>query len=169
MNNLNKFLSLSVIITILNAQAVNWGGELSIQLKQISDLNFSSDAKKIAMVVRSAIIEGEKSEYLNQIWVANTDGSEITKFTYNEKSSTHPRFSPDGNFLAFLSARSSKKPQIWILRSNGGEAWQFTYEKDGVGSFKWSPDGDRKKRKREKRCHFGRPKFLIFTYLFKYI
>ena len=91
MNNLSKFLSLSVFITILNAQTVNWNGELSIQLKQISDLTFSSDAKKIAMVVRSAIIEGEKSEYLNQIWVANTDGSEITKFTYNEKSSTHGR------------------------------------------------------------------------------
>ena len=143
MNNLSKFLSLSVFITILNAQTVNWNGELSIQLKQISDLTFSSDAKKIAMVVRSAIIEGEKSEYLNQIWVANTDGSEITKFTYNEKSSTHPRFSPDGNFLAFLSARSSKIPQIWIMRSSGGEAWQFTNEKDGVSSFKWSPDGDK--------------------------
>ena len=132
MNILNKLFSLFVFLNLVNAQTVNWSGEVSIQLRQISDLNFSKNAKKIAMVVRTAIIEGEKSEYLNQLWVAKTDGSEIAKFTYNEKSSTHPRFSPDGKFLAFLSLRSEKQ-QIWVMRTSGGEAWQFTFDKQGVG------------------------------------
>ncbi|GIS56598.1 MAG: hypothetical protein CM1200mP1_05360 [Candidatus Neomarinimicrobiota bacterium] len=60
------------------------------------------------MVVREALIDEEKSEYLNQIWVSNQFSKPI-KFTHHEKSSTHPRFSPDGDFLVFLSSRSEKQ------------------------------------------------------------
>ena len=141
MHYLKRLLSLSLFIFSLSGQALNWSPEVSIQLKRISDLNFSTDGNHIAMVVREALIEGEKSEYLTQIWVSINDGEDLTQFTYNNKSSSHPRFSPDGQYLAFVSKRSDK-PQIWMMRSNGGEAWQFSHEKEGVGSFKWSSKGD---------------------------
>ena len=138
---MKKFLSFTILIIIVNAQPKVWTPELSINVNQISDLNFSN-SDKVAMVVRHAKIEGEKSEYLNQIWLSNTKINNIRQFTYHEKSSTHPRFSPDGNYLAFLSARTDTT-QIWIMQVDGGEAWQFSYEKQGVGSFKWSPSGDK--------------------------
>ena len=138
---MKKLLSFTILIIIANAQPKDWTPELSIKVKSISDLNFSNN-NQIAMVVREALIDGKKSEYLSQIWVSHSDNSEPTKFTHYEKSSTHPRFSPDGKFLAFLSSRSEKQ-QIWVMRTNGGEAWQFTFEKQGVGSFKWSPDGNK--------------------------
>jgi dipeptidyl aminopeptidase/acylaminoacyl peptidase len=134
-------LSFTILIIIVNAQPKDWTPELSINVNQISDLNFSN-SDKVAMVVRHAKIEGEKSEYLNQIWLSNTKINNIRQFTYHEKSSTHPRFSPDGSYLAFLSART-EKTQIWLMQVDGGEAWQFSYEKQGVGSFKWSPSGDK--------------------------
>ena len=138
---MKKLLSFTILILIVNAQPKDWTPELSIKVKSISDLNFSNN-NQIAMVVREALIDGKKSEYLSQIWVSHSDNSEPTKFTHYEKSSTHPRFSPDGKFLAFLSSRSEKQ-QIWVMRTNGGEAWQFTFEKQGAGSFKWSPDGNK--------------------------
>ena len=138
---MKKLLSFTILIIIANAQPKDWTPELSIKVKSISDLNFSNN-NQIAMVVREALIDGKKSEYLSQIWVSHSDNSEPTQFTHYEKSSTHPRFSPDGKFLAFLSSRSEKQ-QIWVMRTNGGEAWQFTFEKQGVGSFKWSPDGNK--------------------------
>ena len=138
---MKKLLSFTILIIIANAQPKDWTPELSIKVKSISDLNFSNN-NQIAMVVREALIDGKKSEYLSQIWVSHSDNSEPTKFTHYEKSSTHPRFSPDGKFLAFLSSRSEKQ-QIWVMRTNGGEAWQFTFEKQGAGSFKWSPDGNK--------------------------
>ena len=136
--NLLQFICLIVIV---NAQPKGWTPELSININQITDLTFSN-SDKVAIVVRHAKIEGEKSEYLNQIWLSNTKTNNIRQFTYNEKSSTHPRFSPDGNYLAFLSART-EKTQIWLMQVDGGEAWQFSHEKQGVGSFKWSPDGNK--------------------------
>ena len=136
-----KLLSFTFLIIFINAQSKGWTPELSININQISDLNFSNN-DKIAMVIRTANIEGEKSEYVNQIWLSDTNIDDNKQFTYHEKSSTHPRFSPNGEFLAFLSSRP-KKQQIWVMRTSGGEAWQFTYEKQGVGSFKWSPSGEK--------------------------
>ncbi len=141
MFNYKRLLSFTFLIIFINAQSKGWTPELSININQISDLNFSN-SNKVAMVIRHAQIEGEKSEYLNQIWLSDTNIDDIKQFTYHEKSSTHPRFSPNGEFLAFLSSRP-KKQQIWVMRTSGGEAWQFTYEKQGVGSFKWSPSGDK--------------------------
>ena len=145
---LNKYSLKNILLLIIaflvinvNAQSKVWTPEISIKIKQISDLNFSNN-NKIAMVVREALTDGEKSEYLSQIWLSHTDFSEPIQFTYHEKSSTHPRFSPDGKFLAFISDRV-EKPQIWVIRTSGGEAWQFTFEKQGVGSFKWSPNGSK--------------------------
>ena len=140
MHYFKKLLSLSFFIISLSGQALNWAPELSIQLKKISDLNISDKSNKISFVVREALIEGEKSEYLSQIWVANTDGSDLVQFTYDKKSNTHPRFSPDGKYLAFISKRS-EKPQIWIMNIAGGGPWQFTHEKQGAGAFHWSPNG----------------------------
>ena len=140
MSNYKKLLIFTLLIIFINGQSKGWTPEISININQISDLNFSNN-DKIAMVIRGAHIEGEKSEYINQIWLSDTNIDDIKQFTYHEKSSAHPRFSPDGKFLAFLSSRP-KKQQIWVMRTSGGEAWQFTYEKQGVGSFKWSPSGD---------------------------
>ena len=141
MSSYKKLLGFILLTIFINAQSKGWTPELSININQISDLNFSN-SNKVAMVIRHAQIEGEKSEYLNQIWLSDTNIDDIKQFTYHEKSSTHPRFSPNGEFLAFLSSRL-KKQQIWVMRTSGGEAWQFTYEKQGVGSFKWSPSGDK--------------------------
>ena len=141
MFNFKKLSIIAFLVINVNAQPKVWTPEISIKIKQISDLNFSNN-NKIAMVVREALTDGEKSEYLSQIWLSHTDFSEPIQFTYHEKSSTHPRFSPDGKFLAFISDRV-EKPQIWVIRTSGGEAWQFTFEKQGVGSFKWSPNGSK--------------------------
>ena len=117
MFNYRKLLSYTFLIIIVNAQTKVWTPEMSIKVKLISDLNFSKD-NKIAMVVREALIDEEKSEYLNQIWVSKANLSKPIKFTHHEKSSTHPRFSPDGEYLAFLSSRSEKQ-QIWVMRTSG--------------------------------------------------
>ena len=144
-------------------EPTGWTPELQMQYRAIQGTAVSPDGNLIAYVVRQPVMEGDKSEYLSHIWLASADGSSNRQFTRGEKSATSPRFSPDGNLLAFSSSRSDTN-QIWVMPVSGGEAWRVTDSDNGVGSFRWSPDGsliaysrrdpdtdEEKKAKKEKR------------------
>ena len=138
----NFLLALFILfISFAKSQESIWTPEESMKIKSISQVNMSEDGKYITYVVREAIMEEEKSEYLSQIWVSATDKSFNEKYTHSKKSSTSPKFSPNGKSIAFLSLRSGKN-QIWIMNSFGGEAKQITESKDGIKTFKWSSDGE---------------------------
>lgn len=167
MKKLLAILCLAILILpTLSGQdeSVSWTLDHAMKFKRISGTTFSPDGKHVAYVVRTPSMEGEKSEYTSQIWVAATDGSMNVPYTHSESSSFAPAFSPDGTYLTFLSGRE-KKTQIWNMRLMGGEAEVLTDCEKGVSSFQWSPTGTRiaftmtdsdteeeKKAKKEKRA-----------------
>ncbi len=116
-----------------------WTRALCMEFQTIRDVVISPDGEWIAYVVREALMEGEKSEYLSHIWMVSADGKVNVQYTRGEKSCTSPAFSPDGQYLAFTTSRG-KKSQVWVMRMTGGEAEQVTEAKAGVSSFRWSPD-----------------------------
>jgi dipeptidyl aminopeptidase/acylaminoacyl peptidase len=121
-----------------------WTPDVMIKFKRVGGTAISPDGKWVAYTVSTPIMEGEKSEFLTQIWVVSGDGKSNTQYTYGEKSCTRPAFSPDGKSLAFLSSRgASGKNQVWRLRMTGGEAEEITNAKSGVNLFQWSPDSRR--------------------------
>ena len=63
--------------------------------------------------------------------------------TADHQSSSQPRWSPDGKYLAFLSARDEGKTQLWLLNRFGGEAQRLTDTAQDVDDVAWSPDGRR--------------------------
>ena len=78
---------------------------------------------------------------MTQIWLATTDGKENFQITFNDKSSTNPKWSPDGNWIAFTSNRKDNRNNLYVLPVRGGEAEQMTDVKTAVSNFEWSPDG----------------------------
>ncbi len=106
--------------------------------KRIADPQFSPGGKYIAFTV-TTVNESENS-YHKDIWVVTSDGKDLRQFTTNNSSSFHPRWSPDGKKLCFLSNRSDAV-QIWIASMNGGEPYQITSLYTGINSFIWSKDG----------------------------
>ena len=134
------FLALPGTLVGQQGTPAGWTPELSMKLKNVGGVRVSPDARRVAYTVSQAVMTPERSEYVTQIWMANTDGSDPLQLTFAEKSSDNPQWSPDGKLIAFTSSRSGKG-NLYVLRLIGGEAEQITDAKTGVGNFAWSPDG----------------------------
>ncbi len=108
------------------------------QIQTVHDPQLSSDGQWVAYSVDKSTLKTDKNE--TRIWMVPTSGGDPLPLTAEGVSSSHPRWSPDGKFLAFLSARNEGKAHIWLLNRLGGEAQQLTDRPQDVEDFSWSPD-----------------------------
>jgi len=118
-----------------------WTPELQTKVKTLGAPRVSPDGKRVAYTVINEMMSADKSEFVTQIFLSNTDGSDAVQITFGDKSSTNPKWSPDGRSLAFTSNRKDNKNNLYLLRLNGGEAEPVTDLKSNIADFEWSPDG----------------------------
>jgi dipeptidyl aminopeptidase/acylaminoacyl peptidase len=133
-------LSVLAVARVLTADR-GWTPDLILKVKRVGPVVPSPDATRVAFVVGEALTEGEKSEFNSQIHLASADGSLSFQLTRGDKSATAPQWSPDGQWIGFLSARGGDKTNLFRIRVAGGEAEQLTAEKGSIASFAWAPDG----------------------------
>jgi dipeptidyl aminopeptidase/acylaminoacyl peptidase len=108
-----------------------------ISLHRLSEPQLSPDAKWIAYTVSTPDLEANHS--VRDIWLVPTTAGEPRQLTRGG-SDTRPRWSPDGQKLAFISARNGT-PQIYWIALAGGEATRLTNLSTGADNELWSPDG----------------------------
>lgn len=112
-------------------------------LRTVSDPQLSPDGSAVAYVVKT--IDLAKDKQPTNLWLINWDGSGRRALTFGDDSCAHPRWSPDGRWLAFLSSRGDDNEcdQLWLLPRAGGEAEKITTLRTGVEDFAWAPDSSR--------------------------
>ena len=122
------------------------------RIQSVGDIAVSPDGEWVAYSVGTTNVEEDTTS--SDLYMVNRDASERIQLTHTQDSGeSHPRFSPDGRYLAFISARNdgssdddddpAAKSQVWLLNRAGGEARRLTEMPGGVSGFEWSPDSAR--------------------------
>jgi len=137
---LRNLLVACFLLPVVAIAQKNWTPEQCLKIKNITSVRVSPDGAKILYTVREAVMTDDRSEYVNQIWLCNADGSNAIQLTKGEKNSSNPKWSLDGKWIAFTSSRDSKN-NLYVLPVGGGEAEKVTDIKTSVGEYDWSHDG----------------------------
>ncbi len=111
------------------------------QIHEVHDPQISPDGGSIAYSVKTPLLKEDKNE--ERIWMIPVAGGEAIALTVEGTSSSHPRWSPDGKYLAYLSARNDGKTQVWLLNRLGGEAQRLTNTPQDIDELAWAPDSTR--------------------------
>jgi dipeptidyl aminopeptidase/acylaminoacyl peptidase len=111
-------------------------------LLEVRDPQRSPDGQWVAYTVTRAIKDADKDD--TDVWMVSWDGTRQIQLTHTPDNETSPRWSPDNQYLAFLSSRQGATGgQIWLMHRAGGEAFKLTDVKGGISDFAWSPDSKR--------------------------
>jgi len=105
-----------------------------------SDPQLHPNGVKVAYVVSRMDFDDDR--YNRSIWI--WDGDAATQFTHGPID-FRPRWSPDGDSLAFLRSSGEKgvATQVAMIGTNGGEASVITDFGLGASEAEWSPDSSR--------------------------
>jgi dipeptidyl aminopeptidase/acylaminoacyl peptidase len=110
-----------------------------LTLQTVGAVQISPDGKWVAYTVGYG--DFKQDAFVNQIWLADVNSRRTFQVTRGDKSSTTPRWSPDGAWLTFLSNRIEDKNQIFAINPLGGESIQLTKSETAINNFAWSEDG----------------------------
>ena len=99
--------------------------------------DITADGRLMAYVVQR--LDEEEDRALTDIYLYDFANRQTRRLTNSGKDRA-PRFSPDGQRLAFVSSREGKS-QLYILDMAGGEAWPLPTKEPVGGEPIWWPDG----------------------------
>ena len=111
------------------------------RLMTVSDPQVDPAGQWVAYTVTGTDSVADK--IYSHIWMTSWDGARSVQLTSRAKESENtPRFSPDGKWLAFVSARGDDKSddQLWLMDRGGGEGRPLAGIRGSVVDFTWSPD-----------------------------
>jgi dipeptidyl aminopeptidase/acylaminoacyl peptidase len=151
------FFFLLVIVLLASAQAAD-KPKLTLDeffnSVEITGVQLSPDGQ--SLVISTDRADWDQNIFRDDLWLYRDDqrgGGSLSQLTQSGYDS-QPQWSPDGRWIAFLSARGAAKggrtceqasvsdeiPQLYLISPAGGEAFPVTQGDEKVHAFAWSAD-----------------------------
>ncbi|HXF43757.1 MAG TPA: S9 family peptidase [Pyrinomonadaceae bacterium] len=123
-------------LTTAFSQQDGFNFEDLMRVKRVSDPQVSPDGRLVAYVVGTTDMASNK--VVNQIFLFDLSNPQkpAKQLTSGNTSSTSPRWSPDGEKIAFVTGG-----QIWLMDTDGRSRKQITDISTGASQPVWSPNG----------------------------
>lgn len=117
--------------------------EMIVDMRVPSQPRISPDGTMVAFVVAPLGRAGDHP--VTEIWIAPANGSSpARRFTAGTANDIAPRWSPDGEWLFFLSDRANRGTlDLYRVPLHGGESERLTTWACGIDGFQILPDGKR--------------------------
>ncbi|OGU28291.1 MAG: dipeptidyl aminopeptidase [Ignavibacteria bacterium GWA2_35_9] len=105
-------------------------------MKRINSFDVSTDGKMIVFAATSYSIEENKGN--SDIYLVNSDGSNLKSLKNSDKNESSPLFVPGSNRISYLL-----DGQIWTCNPDGSGEEKLTDVYTKVTEYEWSPSGDK--------------------------
>ncbi|RKN82566.1 S9 family peptidase [Ulvibacterium marinum] len=136
-----RFLFLLFLLFLwqpIKAQKKNFSYTDIFDLQYVSDPQISPDGNWV--VYRRMAFDIMKDKVSGNLWMIKTDGSKHQKLTSREVSESNPRWSPQGDRLAFVSS-TDEGSEIYIHWIASGKIAKVTQLPFSPSALTWSPNG----------------------------
>jgi acylaminoacyl-peptidase len=133
-----------LLIAAATANAANTDADILknvdiFQMEVVSDPQISPDGTQVTYVRRAMDIMSDRP--VSNIWVINYDGSDHRPLLSGADSYSSPRWSPNGDRIAYVSNVEGRGAQIHVRWMDTGQTALLTNVRNSPGSISWSPDG----------------------------
>ena len=105
-------------------------------VKRPAALELSPDGRRLVFAVKEYGLE--KNSSVSHLWLLDTASGASRALTSAESTDENPRWSPDGQTIAFTSKRGSDKvASLYLIHPDGGEAEKVIELPLGISTPRW--------------------------------
>ncbi|MBP7965307.1 MAG: S9 family peptidase [Paludibacteraceae bacterium] len=105
---------------------------------RLSDMQVSPNGEQILYgVTYYSVVENRSNR---EIFVMNSDGSNVQQITHSAKSEYSARWVKEGKKIAFLTSESGDV-QLWEMNTDGTNRTQITNRAGGISDYLYAPNG----------------------------
>ena len=109
------------------------------ELEIAADPQISPDGSRVAYVRNSLDIMSDRVRA--NIWIVDADGGNHRPVVSGTNSYSSPRWSPNGDRIAYVSAAEGRGPEVYVRWMASGDTALVSNLPSSPGGIAWSPDG----------------------------